>query len=200
MDRERRSTMTQGRSPRHDGENESRAGTNRDRETSMRRETSSLPSIWERSAWGPSPFDMMRRYTEEMGRMFDQWGRGLGDFRFGAWPAIEMLDRERELVLRAELPGMRREDVQLRLSGNRLMIEGERRDENEQKGDRYHTTEWTYGRFSRQIALPEGVDADRMTARMQNGVLEVTIPYDHRHGAREIPIEGRESQKSESNR
>src|SRR2546427_469881 len=96
-----------------------------------------------------------------------------GGLRMDWAPAVEMLERNGQLVVRAELPGLSPDDVRIEVSSDgSLVIEGERRSEveAEEEGGVYRS-ERIYGRFSRVIALPDGVDVDRAQARFDNGVL-----------------------------
>ena len=138
------------------------------------------------------PFELLRRYGREMDRMFDTWRGGMGT-PFSRWPAIEMFERDNDIVVRVELPGMKREDVHVRTLGDTLVIEGERRDENSNREGNTNRSEWSYGRFSRQIMIPPDADASKLTARMQHGVLELTLPFREERRAREIEIQGETS-------
>ena len=186
MEREKRSgTQGQGgtqssRQGNGDSEQESR-GTTRGEEMGLGR--------WNLEH---GPFEVLRRYGREMDRMFDNWryGGGMG-MPFSRWPAIEMFERDNEVIVRVELPGMQREDVHVRTLGHTLVIEGERRDENrDTRGGNVNRSEWSYGRFTREIMIPPDVDASKLTARMRHGVLELTLPYREERRAREIEIQG----------
>jgi len=120
----------------------------------------------------------------EVNRMFDDVFGGLarrpGGRQTGAqvteWaPAVDVLQRDGDLVVRAELPGVRPEDVDITLQNRVLTISGERREEQEEQRGGYHVRERRHGSFSRSMTLPEGVDEDSIRARYENGVLEVTI-------------------------
>jgi HSP20 family protein len=146
----------------------------------------------EESASAMSPFSFMRRFSEDMDRLFEEFGLGRihsiprfwstggeiarAGFGRGSWsPAIEMFERGDELVLRAELPGMRKEDIKVECRRDAVTIEGERRQEHtEERGGRFHT-ERSYGRFYRSIPLPEGVKTEDATASFRDGVLEVVL-------------------------
>ena len=131
--------------------------------------------------------EAMREFARDMSRMFDRWAPG----RMGAfmgWPAVEMFDRNGEFVVRAELPGLQKDDVHLRVSGDSLVIEGERRNEREEHREGYFESEWSYGHFSRRIPLPSHVDAEEMRANFRDGVLEVSMRLDRPMG-RNIPID-----------
>jgi len=156
-----------------------------------------------------SPFSLMRRVMEDFDRMFEEFGfgRGLGGGlpvtgargaleRGGLpmdWsPAVEMFERDGQLVIRADLPGLSPDDVRIEVTDDgSLMIEGERRSgiEAEEEGGVYRS-ERTYGRFYRVIALPEGVDADQAQARFDNGVLEISLPLPQQSQRRRIQIQG----------
>ena len=140
------------------------------------------------SAWGLAPFGMMSRMFEELDRFFDELGFGRGRLlprprmigeRQGQrgmaalWaPQIEVSEREGKLLICADLPGLRKEDVKVELTDEALTIQGERQEQREGRG----YSERTYGSFYRSIPLPEGVNTDGAQARFQDGVLEVTIP------------------------
>jgi len=154
-------------------------------------------------ALGASPFSLMRRMMEDLDRMFEDFGSargsrgdmpdvgGRGGLAMDWTPAVEMFERDGQLVVRADLPGLSPEDVRIEVTDDTLTIEGERRSEMEveEEGGVYRS-ERTYGRFSRIIALPEGVDPDGAQARFDNGVLEITIPLPEQTGRRRIPIQG----------
>jgi HSP20 family protein len=122
-----------------------------------------------------NPFTLMRRMTEEMDRAFQNSnGANVGT---ALWvPAIEVSQREGQYVVRAELPGLKPEDVQLNLTDEGLVLEGERKFEREVDKGGIRRTEMRYGRFYRLIPLPDGANADQVRAKFENGVLEVTVP------------------------
>ena len=120
----------------------------------------------------------------EVNRMFDDVFGGLtrrpGGRQTGAelaeWaPAVDVLQRDGDLVVRAELPGVSPEDVDITLQNRVLTISGQRREEQEEQRGGYYVRERRSGSFSRSMTLPEGVDEDSIRARYENGVLEVTI-------------------------
>jgi HSP20 family protein len=131
-----------------------------------------------------NPFSMMRRLSNDIERMFeDVWGtrrvpslwRGTGMTERWA-PDIEVFDRKGELVVRADLPGMTKDEVKVEIADGNLTIQGERREEKERSEKGYYTCERAYGTFFRSIALPEGARVDEAKASFKNGVLEVTMP------------------------
>ncbi len=134
---------------------------------------------------GMSPFRRGRGFHDlhsEMNRMFDETYGGLSRQdqqraqQLTEWaPAVDVLQRDGDLVVRAELPGVRPEDVDITLENRVLTISGERREEQEEQRGGYYVRERRHGSFRRSMTLPEGVDEDRVRARYDNGVLEVTI-------------------------
>jgi HSP20 family protein len=100
------------------------------------------------------------------------------------------------MVIRADLPGLCRDDVKLQLHDDRLTIEGERHTESHQQVEGYHRVERTQGRFFRSIPLPEGVDPQAVQASMRDGVLEITVPLHHRQQG--VRLEIRDRSESES--
>ena len=116
----------------------------------------------------------------DMNRLFDRFfdtGRPGNGSATRRWiPAMDLVETEDSLVLRADLPGMTQEDVEIEVKDRTLTISGERRSESEEKKEGFHRVERAFGRFSRALALPDGVDAERIAASFDNGVLEVKIP------------------------
>jgi HSP20 family protein len=147
-----------------------------------------------------SPFEMMRRMSDEMDRMM----QGLGmRRRFGSagmetgstWmPPIEIFERDNKFVVRAELPGLKKDDVNVEILENRIVVQGERKREQEEKQESYYVSEYNYGYFYREIPLPDGVNPDKAKARFENGVLEIDIPLEEQRRRRRIEVdEGRQS-------
>ena len=127
------------------------------------------------SLFSMNPFALMRQFTEEMDRMFVQTSGTAGDGT--AWsPVVEVKEKDGKLLVTAELPGLKKEDVKVQIDGDTLVIEGERKQEKEEKREGYYRSERSYGKFYRSILLPEGAKADQTAAEFNNGVLEVTIP------------------------
>lgn len=95
----------------------------------------------------------------------------------GSWlPAVEVFTRGNELVARADLPGLKRDDVTVEIVEDQLVIHGERRNDREERGDGFYHSERSYGSFLRTIPLPEGTDAEGIAASFADGVLEVRVP------------------------
>lgn len=144
-----------------------------------------------RDAFGFSPFSMMRRLSEEMDRAFSSsfgLGRGSPDWSFN--PAIDVRQHNGNLEILAELPGMSKDDVKVECTDEGVIIQGEKKREQESNEGGWHRTERSYGSFYRMIPLPEGVDAEKAKAEFKNGVLEIRIPINEQQmKSRQIPIE-----------
>jgi len=141
--------------------------------------------------------------SEEMDRMFADSGRGQSGAGGGMWsPAIEVSQRGGDFVVHAELPGLKPEEVKVELTDDAIVIQGERRSQNEENQGGVHRSERRYGQFYRNIPLPEGVNAEQVRAKFENGVLEVTAPLPpERNNRRQIPVQsgsGGENQQSGS--
>jgi HSP20 family protein len=130
-----------------------------------------------------TPFRGFWDAQSEFDRMFNDVMRDFLGTRRGSdvgtqqlWaPRLEAFAKDGDLVIHADLPGVSLEDVDITLDGNVLTISGERKGTT-QEGVSYYLNELPYGQFRRSVAVPEGVDADSIKARFENGVLEVLLP------------------------
>lgn len=141
------------------------------------------------SVFSVNPFALMKQFAEDMDRTLTQAPRGATEM--GAWaPAIEVKEKEGKLLLTAELPGVKTEDVKVHIDGNMLVVEGERKQEKEEKGEGFYHSERSYGKFYRSLALPEGAKTEETAAQFTNGMLEVTVPVaEAKKPPKEIPIQ-----------
>ena len=115
----------------------------------------------------------------EMNRVFDAFfgtraGNGVARRRWV--PAIDLVEEDEHLVLRADLPGLSHNDVNVEVKDGVLTISGERKAEQRKEEKGYYRVERSFGSFSRSLTLPEGIDPDKVSAEFDNGVLEVRIP------------------------
>lgn len=154
-----------------------------------RRDPSDLRSV--------SPFSLMRRFSEEMDRLFGDFGfRGslasgfgrefgrLADLEGSMWlPQVEAFEREGNLIVRADLPGLNKDDINVDIADDTIKIRGERRQEKEENEEGYYRSERSYGTFYREIPLPSGVNPEEANASFRNGVLEITMPAPARRSA-----------------
>ncbi len=147
------------------------------------------------------PFELMRSLTDEMDRLFSDFGlarrwpfslRPSETTEEALWsPDVEIEERDGILAVRADLPGLTRDNVKVEVTDAAITIEGERKHEEEKKGEGYYRSERSYGHFYRSIALPDGAKPDTAKANFQNGVLEVTVEVPARKApaARRLTIE-----------
>jgi HSP20 family protein len=148
-----------------------------------------------------SPF----RDMEEMGRRFeDVFGRSLLPsvlrhlpLEERGWaPAIEVFEKEDKYVVKAELPGMKEEDIDVSVVGDILTIKGERKAESEVKEEDYYCCERSYGSFFRSMALPSNVDAKKVEASYEDGVLEVSLPKVAEVKPKKISVSAKRKEKA----
>jgi HSP20 family protein len=128
----------------------------------------------------------------DVNRLFDSFfGRREGGQASAVrrWvPPMDLAETEDQLVLRADLPGLEQGDIEIEVKDNVLTISGERKAEHEKKGEGYHRIERSFGRFSRSLGLPRGIDPKSVTASFENGVLEVRMPKPEERKATRIEI------------
>jgi HSP20 family protein len=143
-----------------------------------------------------NPWDMMRDLAAMQDRMNRVWGRvfspGHEDVTSrGTWlPPVDIYETEsRELVLKAEIPGLKRDAIDLTVENNTLTVRGERRREPDVQDNQYHRIERAYGAFSRSFTLPNTVDPQRVKADYRDGVLTVTLPLREEARPRQIQVE-----------
>lgn len=124
------------------------------------------------------PFRDLSQLQNRVNRLFtDTRASGLEEDPFQSFsPAVDIFERGDNLILSAELPGVRREELDLKVEGNVLTIRGERVRDKTIQEEQYHRVERSYGTFSRSFTLPSTVDAARIQARFKDGILEVTLP------------------------
>ena len=141
------------------------------------------------------PFRELNTLQSEMNRLFDsvfdappRGGNGGGGALRRWMPAMDLVETDDHFVLRADLPGMSEDDVKIEVEDGTLIVSGERKAEHEQRGEGYHRVERAFGTFSRSLTLPQGVDADAVTASFDRGVLEVRVPKPEQRKPRRIEI------------
>lgn len=144
----------------------------------VRRESTQLP-VRRAREWDPfQPMrEMMRwdpfREVTQLMREFDPFYRTQGR---SFVPDFDVRESPNAFTFRADLPGVREEDVDIQVSGNRLTISGRREREEEEESDTFYCCERSYGAFTRTFSLPEGVKTDQISADMRNGILNLHIP------------------------
>ena len=128
--------------------------------------------------------EVNRLFTGNMARSFDEEGIARGSWS----PSVDIYENKDQIVLEAELPGMKREDFDLSVANNTITLRGERHFEKKDDSDNYHRVERAYGSFTRSFTLPNTVTAEGATAEYTNGVLRVTLPKREDTKARRIEI------------
>jgi HSP20 family protein len=130
---------------------------------------------------------------EEVNRLFDEFfGKfpsRLDVFETGWTPSVDIIETKDDIVVEAELPGIRQEDINVSITDNVLTIKGEKKQEKEVKEENYHRIERSYGAFQRSFTLPTAVQADKAKASFKDGVLKVVIPKAEEAKPKEIKIE-----------
>jgi HSP20 family protein len=106
----------------------------------------------------------------------------------GEWPKVDIEESADSYAIKAELPGMDKKDIAINIENGAIRIEGEKKTEHKREKGRYYHLERSYGKFSRSFALPEGVDAEKVTASMEHGVLELKIPKNEQAKPRTIEV------------
>jgi len=158
-----------------------------------------------------SPFAYMRRFAEEMDNLFENFGLQTGlrmpsfltrghellrreaGFIPGEWsPQIDVVEREGQFIVHADLPGLSKEDVKVDITDNLLTIQGERKQQKKEEREGYSYSECSYGSFYRVIPLPAGAEFSKATAQFCNGVLEVSVPAPAPGGKQARRLEVRE--------
>ena len=138
-----------------------------------------------------SPFTLMRRFIEDLDDLFGSVGEGrLSERREGAWvPAVEVAERDGQLVVRADVPGLNKDQIKVEVEDGQLLISGERVQEHEEQREGVFRSERSYGSFFRAIPLPDGVNPEQAKATFTNGVLEITMPAPRRMAAKRIEVQ-----------
>jgi HSP20 family protein len=146
--------------------------------------------------WKPRrELETLRQHMDDLFTHMSERFFGPGERGHSVWgtdalvPAIESHVEKDTLVIKADLPGIDPKEVSISVTGNQLTIEGERKREEKKEEKDYSYREVAYGKFSRTMTLPEGVDADKVKASYKNGVLEITMPAPKQVTGKKIQIE-----------
>lgn len=134
----------------------------------------------------------LARLHNEVDDLFDSFFRGL-DRPFGqykAWPTIDVAEQEDAIVVRAEVPGCKAEDIDISAYNNVLTISGEKKHAEEKDEKGYYHMESTYGAFRREITLPTDIDAEKIDAVCKDGVLKIALPKAEKAKAVKIKVKG----------
>jgi len=126
--------------------------------------------------WEPS--ESLTTLRREVDRLFEDFFDG-GPLRFwgrGAEPAVEVCDTQDSVVVKAQVPGVSQDQLQVHITEDTLTLKGEVKEEDKQEGKHFYRREFHYGAFARTVPLPMAVQADKATAQLKDGVLEITLP------------------------
>lgn len=134
--------------------------------------------------WDASPFKALQRFADEVDRMFDDFGFGRHwatplsrETRVEAWaPDVEVFQKNNELTIKADLPGLKKDEVSVDITDDAVTIQGERKREHQEEREGYYRSERSYGSFLRVVPLPEGAISEQAKANFRDGVLEITMP------------------------
>jgi HSP20 family protein len=138
--------------------------------------------------WNWPAVDQLHSLREEINRFFDLSDDGTSDV-FNTWaPALDIFEDKDSLIVTAELPGMKKEDIDISLHDGALTISGERKNEKEYDGAQTSRSERFFGRFQRSVTLPKAVDADQVKATYKDGILTVTLPKAAEAKPRQIEV------------
>lgn len=133
----------------------------------------------------PAPWSLQN----EVNRMFEGFGAPFAWGEANAYaPAMDVRESDDAFVVEADVPGMKKEDVQIEVADNVLTIKGERKDEQEESRRNFHRVERQFGSFLRSVSVPGGFDASRVSAKFENGVLTVTLPKPEERKPRRIEV------------
>ena len=126
-----------------------------------------------------NPSQELHSLRNRIGSLLNTFGSHNGYDEDPAWtgwaPPVDIAETENEYIIKVELPGLKKEDVNVTLNNGVLTISGERKQEKEEKNHQYHRVECSYGSFSRSFSLPGGVDSERIDAEFRNGILRVRV-------------------------
>jgi HSP20 family protein len=144
------------------------------------------------------PLRELATVQQQMRRMLEDVFGGAGgevEERERRWlPSMDVVDRDNEILLRFDLPGVPKEDINVELEDGTLVVSGERRSEHEERGDRFYRRERSFGSFTRSIPLPEGIEAEKIKADFRDGVLELRVPKPERRSQKKrITVGGSEA-------
>jgi HSP20 family protein len=145
------------------------------------------------------PFSELTRWEGDMDRMFENFlGRRLRPLWTERWwpvagmemaaPTVDLYDEKDDIVVKAELPGLEKDDIEVNLTEDRLTIKGEKKKEEEIKKENYYRSERSYGSFVRTLELPTEVQTDKVKAAFKNGVLEIRLPKTEEAKKKEIKV------------
>jgi HSP20 family protein len=138
-------------------------------------------------------FNELTGMQQEMNRLFDEFfGERRTEMGEGTWlPAVDVSETDGEMVVRAELPGMSKDNIELSLQDNVLTLKGEKKQEKKEDEENYHRVERNYGSFTRSFTLPATVDQNNIQAIFKDGILEIVLPKAEEAKQKKIAVEAK---------
>jgi len=141
-----------------------------------------------------NPFSELEKIQDEMNKLFSfslsRWPERTSGLMEGTWgPAVDIYDSKDNIFVKADIPGMAKEDINVSIHGDTLVIKGEKKQEKEIKEKDFVRAERYYGSFHRAVSLPTEVDANKVSATYKNGVLELILPKKEEAKPKEIKID-----------
>lgn len=138
------------------------------------------------------PFRDLVSFQDEMNRLFDDFfsqPMKRSEWTEGVWsPSVDLSETKDNVMIKAEIPGMTKDDIKISVQDNIITLKGEKKQEKEEKDANYHRIERNYGSFCRSFNLPTAVKADKIKATYKDGVLQVNLPKTEEVKPKEIPI------------
>lgn len=147
---------------------------------------------WDPFRW--DPFKELEEFENRLWNLFSRLpararGGGQESMTVTEWvPLVDVVEDEKEYLIKAELPEVKKEDVKVTVENGVLTISGERKAEHEEKGKTYHRIERSYGRFERSFTLPDSADAEKVSAEFKDGVLYVHLPKSEKAKPKAIEV------------
>ena len=142
--------------------------------------------------WDPfkdwDPFRELNEFSNRLGSFFGRTPAARETENYGWAPAVDIIEDDKEFLVKAELPEVKKEDVHVSVENGVLLISGERKFEKEEKNKRYHRTERSYGSFTRSFSLPDGADASKVRAEFKDGLLRVHMPKSETAKPKQIEV------------
>jgi len=143
------------------------------------------------------PFRDLWSIQDEINRIFEDFFGRVPERRLAETPGeiaqwtpdLDLAETDNEYIVKADLPGLKQDQIKISLRDNLLTVKGERKSEKEEKGKNYHRIERSFGAFARTITLPGKVQGDKVKASYKDGVLEITLPKSEESKSKEISIE-----------
>lgn len=135
------------------------------------------------------PFEVLKDFQTDLDRFFAATPITTKNWDSSLNPQVEVTEKDQEYLVHADLPGMKREDFDITVEGNRFVLRGERKEETKDDKKGYHYSERRYGSFARAFALPTDIDSEKVKASYKNGVLEVVLPKTAKEKTKKIEVQ-----------